>query len=302
VTTVASAGGHQSLPRWPRHALVFLLPAILVYTVFMVYPLLDSIGLSLMSGSFGHEYFAGIQNYTNLLTNSVYADRFWGALRQTFVFSAIHLSVQLPVGLFIAELLSRPGVRGRPFFRTLVFLPTTISIVIVAFIWQLILSPLWGITDTALLGKGGWALVTLSLISVWQYVGLSMLMFYAVLIGIPQELLDAARVDGAGAWSTFRRVKLPFLLPMIGVAAIITYIANLNSFEIVFTVKGPLAGPDYSTDIMGTLFYRTFFGYQAQLGSSTMGATVASMMLLIISIGVGLYLGIYRRRIETHEL
>jgi raffinose/stachyose/melibiose transport system permease protein len=92
------------------------------------------------------------------------------------------------------------------------------------------------------------------------------------------------------------------LLPMIGVAAIITYIANLNSFEIVFTVKGPLAGPDYSTDIMGTLFYRTFFGYQAQLGSSTMGATVASMMLLIISIGVGLYLGIYRRRIETHEL
>lgn len=294
--------GRWSLPRFPRYALVFLLPAIAVYTVFMVYPLFDSIRLSLMGGPSGRELFVGFQNYSTLLTNPVYADRFWGALRQTVLFSAIHLSVQLPVGMLIAELLSRPTVRGRGLYRTLIFLPTTISIVIVAFIWQLILNPLWGITDTALLGSGGYALVALSLISVWQYVGLSMLMFYAVLISIPQDLLDAARADGAGAWSTFRHVKLPLLLPTVGVAAVITYIANFNSFEIVFTVKGPLAGPNYSTDIMGTLFYRVFFGYQAQLGSPTMGATVASMMLLIILIGVGLYVGVYRRRVEVHEL
>lgn len=288
--------------RLPRYVVVFLLPATAVYTVFMIYPLLSSIGLSLMSGPTQQEQFVGLQNYSTLLTNPAYSDRFWGALRQTFLFSAIHLSVQLPVGLLIAEILSRPGLRARGFFRTAIFLPTTISIVIVAFIWQLILSPLWGLTDAAPLGNGGWALVTLSLISVWQYVGLSMLMFYAVLISVPRDLLDAALVDGAGAWATFRHVKLPLVLPMLGVAAIITYIANLNSFEIVFTTKGPLAGPNYSTDIMGTFFYRTFFGYQWQLGSPTMGATVASMMLLVISIGVGLYIGVYRRRVETHEL
>ena len=136
----------------------------------------------------------------------------------------------------------------------------------------------------------------------WQYVGLSMLMFYAVLITIPQDLLDAARVDGAEAWAQFRHVKLPLLLPMIGVAAVITFIANFNSFEIVFVVKGPLAGPNYSTDILGTEFYREFFGYQSKQGSATIGATVASMILLIIMIGVALYVGVYRRRVEVQEL
>ena len=157
-------GGRWSLPRFPRYTLVFLLPAMAVYTVFMVYPLFDSIRLSFMSGPSGSERFVGFQNYSTLLTDPVYADRFWGALRQTVVFSAIYLSVQLPLGMLLAELLSRRTVRGRGLYRTLIFLPTTISIVIVAFIWQLILSPIWGITDTALLGSSTWALPTLALV------------------------------------------------------------------------------------------------------------------------------------------
>ncbi|MDQ3871808.1 MAG: sugar ABC transporter permease [Chloroflexota bacterium] len=295
-------GRRSLLAAFPTHIIVFLLPATLAYTLFMILPLLDSLRLSFFGGPPGRETFVGLQNYATLLMNPLYADRFWGALGHTLLFSAIHLLVQNPVGLFLAELLTRPKLRGRAVYRTLIFLPTTISVVIVAFIWQLILSPLWGLTDTAVLGNERTALVALSFISVWQYVGLPMLLFYAVLISVPQDLLDSARVDGASAWATFRHVKFPLVLPTLGVISIITYIANFNAFELVFTIKGPLAGPNYATDIMGTLFYREFFGYQSKLGSATIGATVASMTLLMILIGVTIYLVGWRRRVTTYEL
>ena len=287
--------------RFPVHVVVFLLPAVAIYTLFMIYPLVDSLRLSLFGAS-GGASFAGLDRYRTVLTNPIYADRFWGALGHTFVFSAIHLAVQNPVGLLLAELLSRRGLRGASLYRTLIFLPTTISVVIVAFIWQLILSPLWGLTSIGVLGNERWALVALSFISVWQYVGLPMLLFYAVLIAIPNDLLDAARVDGATARQTFRHVKLPLVLPTLGVISIITYIANFNAFELVYTAKGPLAGPNYATDIMGTLFYREFFGYQSKLGSPEIGATIASITLFVILAGVFVYLRYWRRRVTTYEL
>jgi raffinose/stachyose/melibiose transport system permease protein len=289
------------LARLPTHVVVFLLPAIAIYTLFMIYPLLDSLRLSLFGGSAG-DAFAGLERYRTVLTNPIYSDRFWSALGHTFLFSAIHLVIQNPVGLLLAELLSRQRLRGRALYRTLIFLPTTISVVIVAFIWQLILSPLWGLTSIGVLGNADWALVALSLISVWQYIGLPMLLFYAVLIAVPNDLLDAARVDGASAWQTFRHVKLPLVLPTLGVISIITYIANFNAFELVYTAKGPLAGPNYGTDIMGTLFYREFFGYQSKLGSPEIGATIASITLFVILAGVFVYLRFWRRRVTTYEL
>jgi raffinose/stachyose/melibiose transport system permease protein len=293
------------MPRRARFALqifVFVAPAVLVYSIFMALPLLDSLRLSFFGIREGGSAFVGLDNYVRLLTNPVFSDRFWGALTQNIVFSAVHLLVQNPLGLFLAALLTLPRLRGRYIYRSLIFVPTTISVVIVAFIWQLILSPVWGVTDTAILGDPDWALVAISFVSVWQYVGLPMILFYAVLVTVPQDLLDAARVDGASAWRTFWNVQFPLVLPTLGVISIITYIANFNAFELVFTMKGPLAGPEYSTDIMGTLFYREFFGYQAKLGSPVMGATVASMTLTIILVGVLSYLFVWRRRVTTYEL
>ena len=270
--------------------------------MFMVYPLLDSLRLSLYVSTPEGEMFAGLANFTRLLTDELLSSRFWNAVRNNLLFFAVHFIVQNPIGLLLAALLSSPTLRGSVTYRTLVFIPTTLSVVIVGFIWQLILSPLWGFVETPLLGQRSTALLTLSLISVWQYVGIPMILFYAVLISIPDELLEAARVDGAGGWRIFWSIKLPLLLPTIGMVSIVTYIANLNAFDLIYTVKGALAGPDFATDIMGTLFYRTFFGFQLQRGSSTMGATVATMMFLIILVGVLLYLFAWRRRVTTYEL
>ncbi len=298
---------------FPVHILVFILPAAVLYTVFMVYPLFDSLRLSL-SGTQAGGGFVGLQNYARLFADPLYAPRFWGAVRHNVVFFVIHMLVQNPVGLLLAALLSVRYLRGRAIYRTVLFAPTVLSFVIVGFIWQLMLSPLWGIAQGLLrtaglgglfkpwLGLEGPALVTLSLVSVWQFVGIPMMLFHTALLGIPDDLLEAARVDGATGWRTFWRIQFPLILPVVGLVAVLTYVGNFNAFDLIYTVQGALAGPNFSTDILGTFFYRTFFGFQLQLGNPIMGATVAGAMFLIILAGVLLYLFAWQRRVEVHEL
>ena len=91
-------------------------------------------------------------------------------------------------------------------------------------------------------------------------------------------------------------------MPTIGMVSILTFVANFNAFELIYTVKGALAGPNFATDIMGTLFYRTFFGFQLQQGSLTMGAAVATLMFLVILVGVALYLFLFQRRVQRFAL
>ena len=296
---------------FPTHIVVFLAPAVIIYTLFMIYPLIDSLRLSFISAETGG--FGGFENYKTLFTNELWSIRFWAALKNNFVFFLIHMLVQNPIGLMLAALLSRRTLRWTGTYRTLLFMPTMLSVVIIGFIWQLILSPLWGVSEGFMtflgieqyfqpwLGLENTALPTLALISVWQFVGIPMMLFYAALLGIPDELVEAAYVDGATAWTVFWRIKFPLILPTVGIVGILTFVGNFNAFDLIYTVKGALAGPNFSTDIMGTLFFRTFFGQQLQLGNPEMGATVAAMMLIIILAGVLLYLVGWQRRIQTYE-
>jgi raffinose/stachyose/melibiose transport system permease protein len=299
---------------FPSYIFVFLAPAVIIYSIFMVYPLLDSLRLSFFTiNEQNQEVFVGIQNYITLFQDVNYAPRFWGALKNNFVFFIIHMVVQNSIGLTLAALLAAGG-RGRNIYRTVLFMPTVLSVVIIGFIWQLILNPLWGVSEGILkavnlgqlfkpwLGLQETALPTVSLISVWQFVGIPMILFYAALISIPEELMEAARVDGASGWQTFWRIKFPLILPTVGIVAVLTFVGNFNAFDLIYTMKGALAGPEFSTDIMGTLFYRTFFGQQLQLGNPTMGATVAAMMFVIILTGVLIYLFAWQRRIQTVEM
>jgi raffinose/stachyose/melibiose transport system permease protein len=297
---------------FPTHIVVFLGPAVIIYTIFMIFPLVDSLRLSFISHETGA--YVAFQNYVTLLTDARWSSQFWGALKNNVVFFIIHMAVQNPIGLFLAALLSRRTLRGANAYRTLLFMPTMLSVVLIGFIWQLILSPLWGISEGFLnalslealfqpwLGRESSALITLSLISVWQFVGIPMMLFYAALLGIPDELVEAARVDGATSWTVFWRIKFPLILPTVGIVGILTFVGNFNAFDLIYTVKGALAGPNFSTDIMGTLFFRTFFGQQLQLGNAEMGATVAAMMLLIILLGVVLYLVGWQRRIQVYDI
>jgi len=297
---------------FPTHIVVFLAPAVIIYTVFMIIPLLDSLRLSFVSNDTG--MFVGLQNYVSLLTDDLWADQFWNAFKNNVIFFIINMLVQNPIALLLAALLSKHTLRGAGAYRTLIFIPTVLSVVIIGFIWQLILSPLWGIAEGFLaffglghlfqpwLGLESTALTTISLISVWQFIGIPLMLFYAALISIPEELIEAAHVDGATSWRVFWQIKFPLILPTVGIVSILTFVGNFNAFDLIYTIKGALAGPNFSTDIMGTMFFRTFFGQQLQLGNAAMGSTVAAMMLLIILGGVVIYLVGWQRRITTYEI
>lgn len=299
---------------FPTHIVVFLAPAVIIYTMFMIYPLLDSLRLSFFSiTDQGQEIFAGIDNFARLFGDPQYSVRFWGALQNNVYFFIINMLVQNPIGLLLASLLATGGF-GRKFYRTVLFLPTVLSVVIIGFIWNLILNPLWGVTSGMMkfvglgmffkpwLGLEATALTTISLISVWQFIGIPMILFYTALIGISDELVEAAYVDGANGWQIFWNIKFPLILPTVGVVSILTFVGNFNAFDLIYTMKGGLAGPNFSTDLMGTLFYRTFFGHQLTLGDPTMGATVATMMFVIILIGVLIYTFLWQRRVQTYEM
>ena len=297
------------------YIIVFLLPATVVYTLFLIYPLLGSLGLSFFGGGQqGVTGFVGFDNFKRLLTNQNWAPGFWNAFRNNIYFFVIHSLVQNPIGLLLASLLTAGRLRARNTYRTILFMPTMLSVVIVGFIWQLILSPIWGVAEGFLtslgmadffqpwLGLEETALTTLSLISVWQFYGIPMMLFYTGLIGIPEELVESAYVDGAGGWKIFWRIKFPLILPVLGIVTVLTFVGNFNAFDLIYTTQGTLAGPNYSTDILGTFFFRVFFGNQLRLGNPTMGATVATMMFLIILVGVLTYMFTWRRRVQTYEM
>jgi raffinose/stachyose/melibiose transport system permease protein len=299
----------------PYYIYVFLAPAVIIYTIFMVYPLLNSLRMSFYTITpDNQEVFAGIDNYIKLFTNSNFAPRFFGALKNNFSFFAIHMVVQNSIALILAALISNERRRGANFYRTVYFMPTVLSVVIIGFIWNLILNPLWGVSKSILeavnlgslfqpwLGLPNTALPTVALISVWQFIGIPMILFYAALIAIPEELMEAATVDGATGWDVFWKIKFPLIMPTVGIVSILTFVGNFNAFDLIYTMKGANAGPDFATDIMGTFFYRTFFGQQLQLGNPSMGATVAAMMFLIILTGVLLYTFVWQRRVQNIEM
>ena len=120
---------------WPFHVVVFLAPATILYTLFMIYPLADSVRLSLYSpDESGVLGFVGLANYATILTDAIWSEPFWNALKNNFIFFLVHMLVQNPIGLILAALLSLPKVRGRNVYRTLIFFPTMLSVVIIGFI------------------------------------------------------------------------------------------------------------------------------------------------------------------------
>jgi raffinose/stachyose/melibiose transport system permease protein len=292
----------------------FLAPAVIIYTVFSIYPLFATIVNSLyLRQPDGSYLFNGLGNFQTLLGDTTWSKPFWNAFGNNCLFFFIHMVVQNPIGLVLAALLSLPRLRLGATYRTLIFMPTMLSVVIIGFTWQLILSPLWGIAKMLLgfvglgylfgpwLGLESTALLTTSLISVWQFVGIPMILIYTALLAIPDELIDAATVDGLNQFQAFVWVKLPLIWPAIGLVSVLTFVNNFNAFDLIYAMKGALAGPNFSTDIMGTLFYRTFFGNQLQLGDRSMGSTIATMMFIIILIGVMIYLFLIQRRMQRYS-
>lgn len=298
--------------RW--HIFVFLAPALLVYTALMILPLFSTMQYSLYQTVDNQPVFVGFENFRILFGDTNWSTSFWRALVNNTWFFIIHMVVQNPIGIAIAAMLSSPALRFKSFYRTAIFVPTILSFVIVGFTWKLILSPLWGIAPEIMklvglrsffapwLGLESSALTTIALISVWQFVGIPMMLIYAALLSIPDEILEAGEIDGITGMAAFWKIKLPLILPSIGIISILTFVGNFNAFDLVYTIEGAMAAPNFSTEVMGTFLFRTFFGHQTQPGDPNMGSTIAVMMFLIILVGVSIYLFLIQTRMRRYQL
>lgn len=263
-------GARALAPRW-RALLIFLTPAFLLYTIFIIYPLLSAFKFSLFEWRGTVQVgFAGLANFVELFTRDPLSGQLFRAfLHNCAIFVGLML-IQNTVGLAFAAVLQTLR-RGKRFFQTAFTLPYMVSPIVVGFLWSLMLSPSFGVINDVLekiglgavaipwLGNPTTALPTLILVKVWQWVGFPMLLFSAALAGIPEEYAESARVDGASSWQVFRRVTVPLLFPAMGVVGILTFIDAFNILDLVYALGGELGSPAGATDVLVLLFYRTAF-------------------------------------------
>jgi raffinose/stachyose/melibiose transport system permease protein len=289
---------------------LFLASGIIIYTVFMVAPILNSMLLSFYTGEgmSTPTEFVGFGNYIKLFTQFPFKERLINAFWNNVEFFLIVTLIQNVVGFFMAVLISRK-FRGNKIFRRISFLPTTLSVLVVGFLFSLMLNPVWGIFDKILeflrldflirpwLGSTTTALPIMAIIISWQWMGEAILFYMAGIDGIDPEILEAAKIDGAGPLAEIRYILFPSLLPVIGIVTILIFIGDFTQFDIIYAMATTRGNPIYSTDLFGSLFYRITFQSAERGGwGMGMGAAVVTIMFLIVFIGVIFWLYIFRMK------
>ena len=255
---------------------LWVLPALLVYGIFKLYPLVSGLHMSLLRwNGIDDPKYIGLRNFEKILRDEMTA---------TVLMNNVHYAVGTVVGkialsLFLAILLHQ-ALRGRTFYRTSLFMPVVMSFVVVGVLWSWLFNPQFGLINSLLRGLGlgflvqDWlgdaavALNSLILVDIWKWYGFHMVIFLAGLQTIPDELYEAARIDGASVWQQFLHVTLPMLNPVMIVNVTISLMGAFNVFDIPFIMTG--GGPANTTNVMalhiyirGFKFYR--FGFSAAL-------------------------------------
>jgi raffinose/stachyose/melibiose transport system permease protein len=257
-------------------AFSFTVPALVLFALFVLTPILYALYVSFFNwGGFGTPSdFVGTDNYTRLFDDPVFLGDLWRGLLLV-VFS---VGLQLPFALAMAVLLNQK-LRGRAVYRMLFFAPYVLSEVITGVLFSMIFAPDDGLADKVLGSIGldslgglwfadqDWVLPTLFLVMMWKYFGFHMMLYLAGLQGIPAELHEAARIDGAGPWQRFRNITLPLLGPTIRISVFLSVIGAIQLFDLVWvTTQG---GPDHHSETMAvTLFQFGFKRYQIGYASA----------------------------------
>jgi raffinose/stachyose/melibiose transport system permease protein len=270
--------------------LFFVGPALTLFVVFVVWPIVRALQFSLYRWKgFGPLVdFVGLQNYVSVLTNDV----FIGAFTHNMVIVVLSILVQLPVGLAIALLLNR-RMRGQGVLRTIIFVPYVLAEVIAGVVWFQLLQPHYGVVDTLLGAVGisgpeeGWlgtpdvALYTVFVVLTWKYLGLAVLLFLAGLQGVPDELIEAAQIDGASWWQVQRQVTVPLLGPTLRTWGFLSMIGAIQLFDMVWILTG--GGPANATTTMAT-FLITEGTKRYNYGIATAASVILFAVALILAL------------------
>lgn len=261
-----------------KAVVIFLLPALVLFLTIITVPIFMSVTYSLTEwDGIGKKVFTGFDNYKELfLTNS---DGFWRAVKNSLIFAAGSVFVQLPISLILALILAR-GVKGERFYVSVYFIPVLISTVVIGQLWMKIYNPQYGLLNTVLRSMGleqltgNWLGDTKKVIFavivpvLWQYIGYHMLLMYASVRSISEEIFEAARIDGANGIQTALHITIPLMKPILKVCVTFAVVGSLKNFDLVYVMTGggPAGASQLpSTLMVETIFSRNMYGYGSSM-------------------------------------
>ncbi len=290
-----AAGPPRSVGRLPRaavhHPWWFALPAIAVFAGFFLVPNLLNFYYPFTDWSSYHAdiAFTGLDNFRTIADDG----SLLRAIRTTLVYALLAAVFQNGFGLVLALLLEDDS-RFNRFFRAVFFLPVLISALATGYVFQALLDQDGAVnsvlgTDIPGLGSTTWTLVIVTLIHGWKWMGLAMLIYLAGLKGIPGDMLEAARIDGAGPWRTFWSVRWPMLAPAVTFNVTTALIGSMNTFDIVQATTG--GGPAASTEVFNIYMFR-IFGQGLYAQASAMSLV---LFLIVAALAIPLVFGLRRR-------
>lgn len=271
----------------------FVLPSLLLYLVFFVYPMLQSVWLSLFDGSPESDkyVFVGLGNFRRLLFSD---SMFWRSLSHSLQFVLVAGTGTLILALALANGLTYCG-RGRSFFRVVFLFPNVMAAVAVAILWSFIYNPSFGLLNALLrllhleqfahawLGEPYTALPALMVAQIWMQAGFYVVLFYAGLLRIPTDFLEAARIDGCGPWQEFIHIRLPLLREILRVGVLYVVIHSLNVFALVFLVNDGQSNK-YNNVLLTYLYEHGFqngnFGYACAIAVMVVVLVLTSAFVL----------------------
>jgi raffinose/stachyose/melibiose transport system permease protein len=272
-----------------RAIMIFVLPSFLLFTLIVILPIFMSGYYSMLDwDGIGEGKFIGLKNFIDLFANS--SDGFLKSVGNSLILAFLSVFVQLPIALVLALVLAS-GVKGEGFYRTVFFIPVIISTVVIGQLWMKVYNPEYGLLNTLLknvglgsltrawLGEPETALISAFIPSVWQYIGYHMLLMYASIKSIPDEIYEAAKIDGASAINTAFQITIPLIRPIIKVCITFAIIGSLKVFDLVYILTN--GGPIHSSEVPSTLMYNTIFNKYMYGSGSAMAIFIVLECLVL---------------------
>lgn len=286
--TVTRASAPPFAVRLRRHLVgyAFVAPALVIFLAFLVYPIIYSIWLSFHEWSgYTPEWgaFVGLGNYLALTGDEI----FWKAVLNTVIFVLARTPFEVGIGYGLAMLLNR-AIPGRSLLRTLFFVPVVMSLIVVTLIFQRVYAEA-GLLNALLRSVGleslahGWladpgtALWAVIVVSIWKNVGFSLVILLAGLQGLPQDVIEAAKVDGADTLQVVRRIITPLMVPVLAIATLLSLIGGLKVFDLIYIMTQ--GGPVYATEVLATYLYRQAFTLNDMGLASAVGVVMVAIVM-----------------------
>jgi ABC-type sugar transport system permease subunit len=296
--------GEDQLHNQTRQAYLYILPGLTIYVLFVLWPIFNTLRYSFFDWTgFSEAEFNGLSNYTELFRD----DEFWLALSHNAFFVIFYTILPILLALFLTSLMTRSRLWGMPIYRVGLFVPQVMSPVVIGIIWRWLFAfdgPINNFLDYVgldnairpWLGDFTYTRYAVGAVGTWVEYGLAMVLFISGIQAIDEDLYDAARVFGANAWQQFRYVTFPGLRQQILVAFVLTFIAALRLFDLVFVLTRG-GGPGRETIVVSLLIYEEAFQFRRAGYASAMAVILALIIVTVSGLVV-----FYQSRQDVREM